>query len=284
MMSLGCGAARSRVLLVLAFAVAISGCASLEKPSEVPAVPEISPGIPAGYLSTQALPNSLVLIPTSPASGSTALALDEEVSRTSLALRGTPRWNLAAEDANLRFPRAANAFSCSLNAPITEQDTPHLHTLMRRTLVDAGSSTNLAKKHYMRARPFVVNQEPTCTPLEENSLRKNGSYPSGHAAIGWAWALILSEIAPEQTDPILARGRAFGQSRVICNVHWQSDVIEGRFIGAATVAVLHADAVFRADLESAKAELATARGKGLKPTRDCKAEAEALDQQPPPAP
>ena len=28
---------------------------------------------------------------------------------------------------------------------------------------------------------------------------------------------------------------------MICNVHWQTDVIEGRFMGAATVARLHAD-------------------------------------------
>jgi acid phosphatase (class A) len=67
---------------------------------------------------------------------------------------------------------------------------------------------------------------------------------------------------------------------VICNVHWQSDVIEGRFMGAATVACLHADPVFRADLESAKTEFAAARAKGLKPTRDCKAEADALAQYP----
>lgn len=84
----------------------------------------------------------------------------------------------------------------------------------------------------------------------------NGSYPSTHAAVGWAWALILSEIAPDQTDSILARGRAFGQSRVVCNVHWESDVIEGRFIGAAAVARLHSDSTFLADLEAAKAELA----------------------------
>ena len=84
-------------------------------------------------------------------------------------------------------------------------------------------------------------------------LKDNGSYPSGHAAVGWAWALILSEIAPARNDAILARGRAFGQSRVICNVHWQSDVIEGRFIGAAVVARLHADPEFRTELKSAKA-------------------------------
>jgi acid phosphatase (class A) len=79
-----------------------------------------------------------------------------------------------------------------------------------------------------------VNKEPTCTPDEEKFLITNGSYPSGHAAIGWAWALILSEIAPEQTDAILARGRAFGENRLICNVHWQSDVIAGRLMGAAS--------------------------------------------------
>jgi acid phosphatase (class A) len=33
-----------------------------------------------------------------------------------------------------------------------------------------------------------------------------------------------------------------------CNVHWHSDVAEGRFIGAAAVAHLHADPAFQAEL------------------------------------
>jgi acid phosphatase (class A) len=186
------------------------------------------------------------------------------------------RWTLATDDANLNFPQAAGTFSCALNAPITEQDTPHLYMLLRRTLTDALLSTYSAKDHYSRTRPFVVNKEPTCTPNEEKFLMTNGSYPSGHTAIGWAWALILSEISPGQNDAILARGRAFGESRVVCNVHWQSDVIEGRLMGAAIVARLHADPTFRADLEAAKAELAAVRAKGLKPLRDCAAEAAAM--------
>jgi len=265
-------------VVVLACAALTTGCASSVRVSQPAAVPEIRPGILAGYLSPQAVPNSLALILPPPSAGSAAFALDEEVSRKNLALRGTPRWTLATEDANLVFPQAAGTFSCALNAPITEKDTPHLYLLLRRTLADAGLSTYAAKNHYHRSRPFAVNKEPTCTPNEEQSLMKDGSYPSGHTAIGWAWALILGEIAPEQIDAVLARGRAFGKSRVICNVHWHSDVLEGRLMGAGTVARLHADAAFLAALEAAKAELAAVRAKGLKPLRDCAAEAAALAQ------
>ena len=264
------------LVAVLACVALATGCASSRRLSEPAAVPEIRPGILAGYLQPKALPNSLALISAPPVAGSAALAYDEEVSRKGLALRGTPRWTLATEDANMKFPQAAGTFSCALNAPITEQDTPRLYMLLRRTLTDAGLSTYTAKNHYRRTRPFVVNKEPICTPNEENFLIKDGSYPSGHTAFGWAWALILSEISPEQADAILARGRAFAESRVICNVHWQSDVIEGRFMGAGTVARLHADPTFRADLEAAKAELAAVRAKGLKPLRDCAAEAAAM--------
>ncbi len=264
------------LVAVLACVALITGCASSGRLSQPTAVPEIRPGIPAGYLPRKALPNSLALIPPPPAAGSAALTFDEEASQKGLALRGTPRWTLAKEDANMIFPQAAGMFSCVLNAPITQQDTPHLYMLLRRTLVDAGLSTYAAKDHYNRTRPFVVNKEPTCTPDEEKFLITNGSYPSGHAAFGWAWALILSEISPEQTDAILARGRALGESRVICNVHWQSDVVEGRIMGAGTVARLHADPTFRADLEAAKAELAAVRAKGLKPLRDCAAETAAM--------
>ena len=276
MMSFTRDAIRLRIVLVLACAAIIASCAGSGKLSQPAAMPAMLSGSAAGYLPSNALPSSAALLPAPPAAGSTAFALDEEVSKNSFALRGTPRWTLATEDANLKFPPAADTFSCALNSPITQQDTPHLYTLLSRTLTDVGLSTQAAKDKYKRTRPFVINKQPICTPDDEQALMKSGSYPSGHAAIGWAWALILSEIAPEQTDAILSRGRAYGQSRVICNVHWQSDVIEGSFIGAGTVARLHADAKFLADLEAAKAELAAVRAKGLKPVRDCASEAAAM--------
>ena len=267
---------RKHLFVLLAIAIT-AGCASTKQQSGPMAVPEIHPGILAGYLDPETLPNSLALIPPPPAEGSAALAHDEAVSRRSLVLRGTPRWDLAAKDAELMFPEAAGTFSCALDIAITEKDTPHLYMLLRRTLADAGLSTYTAKNNYQRQRPFMVNQAPICTPDEEALLRKDGSYPSGHTAIGWAWALILTEIAPDRADAILARGRAFGESRIVCNVHWHSDVLEGRFMGAAAVARLHADPAFQADLESAKTEYANAQAKGDAPLRDCQAETEALE-------
>jgi hypothetical protein len=47
-------------------------------------------------------------------------------------------------------------------------------------------------------------------------------------------------------------------------------------VGAAAVARLHADPAFLFELKAAKAEYAAISAKGSKPTRDCKAEAEAL--------
>jgi acid phosphatase (class A) len=275
---------RLGILVAAACIATLAACASDGGSGKPAPVAELRPGLLVGYLPTAALPNSLALLPPPPAAGSAALALDEEIARRSATLRDTPRWALAALDADLRFPQAAGTFSCALNAPITEEDAPHLVVLLRRTLTDAGLSTYSAKNHFNRDRPFELNKAPTCTPDDEAMLEKDGSYPSGHTAVGWAWALILSEISPERTDAILARGRAYGESRSVCNVHWHSDVVQGRLIGAGTVARLHAEPAFRADLDAAKAELASVRAKGLKPTRDCAAEASAMALEPPPIP
>jgi len=237
-------------------------------------VPELRPGVPAGYLG-RALPDSLALLPPPPAKGTPAFARDQAVSRASQKLKTTPRHALASRDADLRFPQVAGTFSCALGVPISQQDTPRLYLLLQRTMVDAGLATYAAKDHYQRTRPFVFYRERTCAPADEEALRNDGSYPSGHTAIGWAWALLLSELSPAQANAVLARGRAFGENRLICNAHWQSDVLQGRATGAGAVAVLHANADFNADMAAARAEIDALRGNGVEP-QDCAAEATAL--------
>ena len=267
---------------LFAFVCAVSLGSEVVAARDVPMpVPEIAPGFMKGYLPKEALPNSLALLPAPPADNTAAFTHDLEVARSSIALRGSPRWTQATLDADLHFPDAAGTFSCALNAPITQEGTPYLYQLLQRTLTDGGLSTYTAKNHYQRARPFMSNKAPVCTPGDIAMLEKDGSYPSGHTAVGWTWALILTEIAPDRAEALIARGLSYGESRNVCNVHWHSDVVQGRNIGAATVARLHAEPEFRSDLEKAKAELAAIRAQGAKPTRDCAAEAAALGSKKP---
>ncbi|WP_182656567.1 acid phosphatase [Stenotrophomonas lacuserhaii] len=267
-----------RTLPGLAVALSLAGCAATaSRPTAVEAN-VITKAV--GYLDAASVPASLALVPAPPAAGSAGLALDEQVSREARALRGTPRFTQATHDAELGFPEGANQFSCAIGLDVDAQRTPALYRLLERSRIDASAATRTAKKHHQRPRPFMVNGEATCTPEDEAGLRGNGSYPSGHTSIGWAWALLLSQIAPDRADAIIARGRNYGESRLVCNVHWQSDILEGRFMGAAAVARLQDNPAFQRDLLAARREIEAARRSGQHSSRDCAAEEAVLKVRP----
>ena len=271
-------------LVVLLLVLGLAACTTVgtvPQPTDETAAPaeevkEIAPGILQGYLSEQEQLDSKAFVPPAPAVDSAIQAMDTAWSEKMVALRGTARWDLAISDADLRFPAAANVFSCTLGIAITEQDTPALYMLLRRTLADLGLSTYTAKKAYQRERPFMINGEPVCTPDDEEALRKDGSYPSGHTAIGWGWGLILAELSTDQAEDLVARGRSFGESRNVCNAHWYSDVVAGRMAAAAALAKLHTNEEFLAAMKAARDEIDTARASGSAPTADCELEAKAL--------
>ena len=267
-----------RALPGLAVALSLAGCAATaSRPTAVEANVTTKA---VGYLDAASVPASLALVPAPPATGSAGFALDEQVSLEARALRGTPRFTQATHDAELGFPEGANQFSCAIDLDVDAQRTPALYRLLERSRIDASAATRTAKKHHQRPRPFMVNGEPTCTPQDQAGLRGNGSYPSGHTSIGWAWALLLSEIVPDRADALIARGRNYGESRLVCNVHWQSDILEGRFMGAAAVARLHDNPAFQRDLLAARREISRARAQGAHSSRDCAAEEAVLKVRP----
>ena len=226
-------------------------------PTTIAAVGVLSPAIPypKGYLDPKMLPNSLALLPPPPAAGSAAKAADEEAYQAGLAAPAD-RQALAASDADLGWPQAILSFETIAGTSLSDRSKPHTEMLLRRALADAGTSTSLAKHHYQRVRPFVEHGVGTCRPADEASLRQDGSYPSGHTAIGWILALVLTDLMPAKADALLQRGYDFGESRVVCRAHWMSDTVSGRTIGAVTYARLQSDPVFKAQRELARAELA----------------------------
>ncbi|MFM5906374.1 MAG: acid phosphatase [Novosphingobium sp.] len=228
-----------------------------------------------GYLAPGSAPDSLLINPPAPIKGSATEKRDVEAAKAAIKLQGTARWAFAKRDAEIFVPNVTSIFSCAAGVALGGGRTPATDNLLLRSMRDLGMSTSPTKRKYMRQRPFMVNGKPICTPDAEKTLRGDGSYPSGHAAIGYGMGLILAELIPGRSAQLVARGRAFADSRRVCNVHWLSDTEEGSLVGSAVVARLHADPAFRADLETARSELA-ALGTSAPPTEDCAAEAAAL--------
>ena len=217
---------------------------------------------PAGYLTPETLPDAVLILPPPPAEGSARDEADRDVFRTTRTLEGQARWGLAQTDVPTAPAAMMQNFACALGAELTPQNAPRLNMLMSRVGLQLGAQVASVKDLFKRPRPYLIQDGPICV-ARSHELDESPDYPSGHSTWGFANALILAQMAPERAGQILARGRAFGESRVVCGVHSPSAVEAGRLNGAAIVAALNASPAFRADVEAAKAEVDSARAKGL---------------------
>lgn len=243
----------------------------------------VKPGKPAvkAYLSDEALPDPLKILPPPPALHSPLDAADHAAFTNTRSLKGSARWNLAANDVAEGAVAVLDNFACVLGVRIDQARVPVTLNLLERARLDLAHMTRIPKVHYRRLRPFVGNDAPICVQRTQ-ALADSFSYPSGHATQGWAYALIVAALVPEKATAILSRGRAYGESRVVCGVHWLSDVAAGRTNGSSTFAALMGDAGFRADLDKARTEMraALAAGGTAPDAALCAREAEALREPP----
>jgi acid phosphatase (class A) len=168
-------------------------------------------------------------------------------------------------------------FSCAVGMDLSTQTAPKLNTLLSRTAIDMGRQVSAVKDVFKRKRPYLIEAGKICMPPSV-LLDASPDYPSGHSTWGWSMSLILAELVPDRATAILNRGRAFGESRVVCGVHSPSAVEAGRTNGASLIATLHGQAAFRADLEAAREEVAALRAKATPMAASCAASL-ALDAQ-----
>jgi acid phosphatase (class A) len=112
-----------------------------------------------------------------------------------------------------------------------------------------------AKGFFKRERPYI--NEPELDVCDDRHDTKN-SYPSGHATMGYAAAAVLANLMPGNAQVILARASDYAESRLVCGVHYRSDVDAGQVLGAVLVAKLMTKPAFVAEVEAARAELTAA--------------------------
>jgi acid phosphatase (class A) len=237
-----------RILAPLAAATMLAASFALAEDAQPPL---------EGYLTAGTMPETVRVLPPPPAPGSGREADDQAIFKATRALSGTPRWALAMSDANLR--QGPGDFACTLGIVLDAQNAPKLTRLFFRVAADSRGVVEPPKDHYGRPRPYAAAPDaPVCEPKTEG-LTKNPSYPSGHATLSWAWGLILAELAPDRATDIMMRARSIGESRIVCGVHYLSDVEAGRDDGAVLVAAEHGSPQFRADMDAAREELRAVR-------------------------
>jgi acid phosphatase (class A) len=164
------------------------------------------------------------------------------------------RTRARAEAARVDRKTEASRFYPTLGLPETAA-LPRVKRLVDRAEDDVRLYVRAAKHHYRRLRPYVV--EARLEPCIGN-VSDELSYPSGHAAYGYATARVLAEVAPERRDALLARAAEYGRQRMVCGVHFPSDIAAGRLAAEWLVPKMAANPAYREDVRAAKAELAVA--------------------------
>jgi acid phosphatase (class A) len=165
------------------------------------------------------------------------------------------RWQMAERDQEELYPRFAEAFG----RPIDPNTSPALVALLDRAIVDVETTASAAKDHFGRPRPFQRLQlhrvcEKSSPPKPEPHAMHGVSYPSGHSSRGWAVAMILARIAPDRTEALMARAEQYEESRLVCGMHFPTDVEAGHAVATAVVAHLDGSKAFQADLARARKE------------------------------
>lgn len=249
--------------------VALMGAAGIA----IAAAPQSPTFLDAGYL------NLIDVVLPAPIPQEPRGIADREVFKATRALKGTPRWTMAIADVPGDTASMMRGFACAARINMTPTNAPKTAALLEKASRDTARETNELKAFYKKKRPFLLDSGETCEP-QTDELATSYDYPSGHATRGWTWGLILAEVLHERAAPILARARAYGESRIVCGVHNMSAVEAGRMSASSTMAVVRTEQAYGDMVAASRAELAALQRAGNAPSvQACSAE-ELLVTQP----
>jgi acid phosphatase (class A) len=242
--------------LVAAFlgGVAQTGAAQTMKPAK----PAGTPAKSAYYIDPTML-DLAVLVPDPPAVGSPAqkAELDQlhEIERTRTAAQVAAAKTDEDEEDLFAYKMVLGAGFNPEALPLTAELGVHV----KNEQSVAGSAL---KAVFQRQRPYQTDKtlHPVCALTEAAN-----SYPSGHALTGYLEGLTLAEIVPEKRTELLARADDYAHNRLVCGVHYPSDLEASRRVAYVVFGYMMATPRFQHDLAAAKAETRAKLGFASKP-------------------
>ena len=196
-----------------------------------------------------------------PAAGSREASTERAGYTSAAAGIDSPRWQQARGEVFPTSQSVTDEIGCAIGRQISATATPATVRLLANVAADVRAPFNAAKRFYKRDRPYVGQADTrTCDPRTLGSLGGGGgvlsyAYPSGHAAYGEIWARSMAAAVPQRAAAVAAWGQRLGDNRIVCRVHWPSDVTAGRKLADAVYDRIAAKPAFKADLAAASAEL-----------------------------
>lgn len=129
---------------------------------------------------------------------------------------------------------------------------PQTALLMAMVRGTEKASADRAKDYFKRPRPWIVNPSIHACSRDDEPL---SSYPSGHTTMAFSMGAILSQLIPDRAPAIMARAARYAQNRIVCEVHFRSDVTAGEALGLIVAERLMQKPQFRAQFDRARQEL-----------------------------
>lgn len=188
-----------------------------------------------------------------PAANSAATRAELEELLALQARRTPAQVEQARADRKTQIRRFYGAFGLAEDAA----ELPLLEDFAEEIEDDVRGRVRSVKEHFRRLRPSEVDSriEPCI-----DDVRGDLSYPSGHAAFGWAMAWLLAELEPTRRDALEKRAEEFARQRMVCGVHYASDLAAGKFAARLVFAEMTSHPRFQARLDAVAQEYRRERG------------------------
>lgn len=212
---------------------------------------EKAKGHPAYYIDAAVLLVDLLLLP--PSAQDTAATAGELAELHRIEDSRTPEQVAAAiaddrEEDIFTYRTVLGGSFKAESLPLTAALSVHVHG--EESAVGFG-----LKKVFARMRPYQADKtlHPVCKLTDAHN-----SYPSGHSLSGYLLAFTLAEMVPEKKQQILERADDYAHNRLVCGVHYASDLEASRRTAYVVFGAMMANPRFVQDMQAAGVEVRAA--------------------------
>jgi len=200
------------------------------------------------YLTEQALPIASIVPP----------APEQESATTKNELAGLHRIQTERTPEQVKAARSDDAeedifiFRGIMGDGFREDQLPLTATLSKHVHSDESYISSPLKTRFHRPRPYQWDKSINAVCKLSDA---QNAYPSGHSISGYLEAFTLIAMFPEKSKAILTRADDYAHNRLVCGVHYPSDIAASRVVATAAFGYMLANPEFEADLTAAKTEI-----------------------------